>query len=80
MALAEYEEAKLGNSEWERVRKLASQERVLGCSIEALAHRRDVKAMQAAIAKLKAIQDQRKEDEKKNAEKRDPLFGIVRQD
>jgi len=80
VALAEYEEAKLGNSEWERARKLASQERVLGCSIETLAHRGDVKAMQAGIAKLRAIQDQRKEDEKTNAKKRDPLFGIVRQD
>jgi hypothetical protein len=80
VALAEYEETKLGNSEWECARKLASQERVLGCSIEALAHRGDVKAMQAGVVKLRAIQDQRKEDEKKNAKKRDPLFGIVRQD
>jgi hypothetical protein len=80
VALAEYEEAKLGSSEWERARKLASQERVLGCSIEAFAHRGDVEAMRAAITKLRTVQDQRNEDEKKNAKKRDPLFGIVRQD
>ena len=80
VALAEYEESKLGNSEWDRARKLASQERVLGCSIEAFAHRGDVEAMRAAITKLRTVQDQRNEDEKKNAKKRDPLFGIVSQD
>jgi hypothetical protein len=80
VALAEYEEAKLGSSEWDRTRKLASQERVLGCSIEAFAHRGDVEAMRAAITKLRTVQDQRNDDEKKNAKKRDPLFGIVRQD
>ena len=80
VALAEYEELKLGNSEWDRPRKLASQERVLGCSIEAFAHRGNVEAMRAAITKLRTVQDQRNEDEKKNAKKRDPLFGIVRQD
>jgi hypothetical protein len=80
MALAEHEETKLGNSEWERARKLASQERVLGCSIEAFAQRGDVDAMKSAIAKLRTVQNQREEDEKKNAKKRDPLFGIVGQD
>ena len=80
VALAEYEELKLGNSEWDRPRKLASQERVLGCSIEAFAHRGNVEAMRAAITKLRTVQYQRNEDEKKNAKKRDPLFGIVRQD
>jgi hypothetical protein len=80
LALAEYEEAKLGSSEWDRARKLASRERVLGCSIEAFAHRGDVEAMRAAITKLRTVQDQRNEDEKKNAKKRDPLFGIVSQD
>jgi hypothetical protein len=80
MALAEHEETKLGNSEWERARKLASQERVLGCSIEAFAQRGDVDAMKSAIAKLRTVQNQREKDEKKNAKKRDPLFGIVGQD
>jgi hypothetical protein len=79
-ALAEHEETRLGNSEWERARKLASQERVLGCSIEAFAQRGDVDAMKSAIAKLRTVQNQREEDEKKNAKKRDPLFGIVGQD
>jgi hypothetical protein len=80
MALAEHEETRLGNSEWERARKLASQERVLGCSIEAFAQRGDVDAMKSAIAKLRTVQNQREEDEKKNAKKRDPLFDIVGQD
>jgi len=79
VALAEHEEAKLGSSEWDRARKLASQERVLGCSIEAFAHRGDVDAMRAAITNLRTVQDQRNEDEKRNAKKRDPLFGIVSQ-
>ena len=82
VALAEYEEAK---TRWlveqERARKLSySQERVLGCSIEAFAHRGDVEAMRAAITKLRTVQGQRNEDENKNAKKRDPLFGIASQD
>jgi hypothetical protein len=80
VALAEYEEARLGSSEWDRARKLASQERVLGCSIEAFADRGDIESMRSVIAKLRTVQDQRNEDEKKNAKKRDPLFGIVSQD
>lgn len=80
MALAEYEENRLGNSEWERARKLASQERVLGCSIEVFAQRGDIDALRSAIAKLRTVQNQREEDDKRNAKKRNPLFGTVSQD
>jgi hypothetical protein len=80
VSLAEYEESKLGDSEWERARRLASQERVLGCSIEAFAHRGDLDQMETAIAKLRTLQDEREEDEKKHATKRNPLFGIARED
>jgi hypothetical protein len=78
LTLAKHKESKLGDSEWERARKMSSRERVLGCSIEVFAQNGDLEKMRSAIEDLRALQDERQEDEKKHAEKRDPLFGIAR--
>jgi hypothetical protein len=78
LTLAKHKESQLGDSEWERARKMSSRERVLGCSIEVFAQDGDLEKMKSAIEDLRALQDERQEDEKKHAEKRDPLFGIAR--
>lgn len=77
LSLAEYDQSRWSDSEWDRPNKLVSRERVLGCSIEQFAARRDLANMKLAIKSLRLLQEERREDEKNHAKKRDPLFGLT---
>jgi hypothetical protein len=77
LRLSELEEARWGDSQWDRPRKLQSRLRTLACSIEHASAQRDLPRLEQALAEFRRVEDERDEDERKHHARRDPLHGIA---
>jgi Fe-S-cluster formation regulator IscX/YfhJ len=77
LSLAEFDQSRWRDTEWDRPNKLLSRVRVLSCAIERFAALGDLVNMKLAINSLRSLQGEREKDEADNAKKRDPLFGLT---
>jgi hypothetical protein len=79
MRLAETEERRWGDSQWDRQRKLHSQLRVFSCAIEHYSSQGDISGLREAISAYRQKEAEFSQDEEENKRRRDPLFGIGNQ-
>lgn len=76
MRLAEREEKRWDDSEWNRPRKLMSQLRTLGCAVEFYSSEGNLEKLKESLAAIRRVEEERLKDEAKHRERRDPQFGL----
>lgn len=72
--------ARLNDSTWDRPRRLLCSSRETAAEIEAAAAAADVDTVLKLTARWKDIERETKEDDEKNKERRNPLFGLLSPD
>jgi hypothetical protein len=80
LKLAEKEEKRWADTQWDRPMKLRSRLRKLYCALEHSCSIGDVDEVRECIAAIRGVQKEIAEDDAKNAARRDPLFGLADQD
>jgi hypothetical protein len=76
MKLCESQEKRWGDSEWDRLRKLHSHLRLLGCAIEYYSSEGDLQKLRDSVSAFRRKEEELCQDEEKHRKRRDPLFGI----
>ncbi|MGI9102555.1 MAG: hypothetical protein ACR2IF_08935 [Terriglobales bacterium] len=77
MRLAEREEKRWDDSEWNRPRKLMCQLRTLACAVEFYSSEGNLEKLKECLAAIRRVEEERLKDEAKHRERRDPQFGLA---